>query len=579
MSRRDANPAAGDDGARRKSDSSKNDSVEPNHRSDDKQIVAIAYEVDRVVEIERLAALESIDYEVVRVEAAKRLGVRTSLLDREVTKKRRALGLETDHDDGKGQAVKIADVLPWHEAVAGDQIATTLAAAAKTYAVLPDTAANAIALWVLHTWLVNKFTISPRLAITSPTKGCGKTTVLRFLNKVVRCPKRAGSISPAALFRVVQQFQPTILLDETEKYIEHGSDLHALLNEGHCKGGTVLRVLGEKLELREFAIFGAVAFARNGRLPDDLEQRSITIEMQRRRPDEGLAELREDRCHSLEMVARMCARWAEDADIDDYDPEMGSLINRNADNWRPLFAIADVIGSDWPDRMRAAAVALTARETESISTMLLADIKSVFDEQKVDRLASSDLVDALQKIEGRPWAEWSKSGKPISPNQLARLLKPFAIVSGTIRTDHGTPKGYYRHAFGDAFKRYLSPEEGFETPQRHNADGTGTSGTFRNATPKTDVADQKCEKPLRHNGSGVVAVQTGGNGREGIRPGVWTAGSCAQCGESGGVSDPLLAVSDAGREVYLHRRCLDAWQALEIPWSLDRRAHGANGSC
>ena len=59
--------------------------------------------------------------------------------------------------------------------------------------------------------------------------------MLRFLNKVVRRPKRAGSISPPALFRAVEMFQPTILLDETEKYIEHGGDLHALLNEGHCK--------------------------------------------------------------------------------------------------------------------------------------------------------------------------------------------------------------------------------------------------------------------------------------------------------------------------------------------------------
>ncbi len=192
----------------------------------------------------------------------------------------------------------------------------------------PIRAADTIALWVLHTWMVNKFTISPRLAITSPTKVCGKTTVLRFLNQVVRRPKRAGSISPPAMFRVAETFQPTILLDETEKYIEHGSDLHALLNEGHAKGGTVLRVLGDKLELREFSIFGAVAFARNGSLPDDLEQRSIVIEMQRRRSDEPLSELREDRCESLKNTARMCARWADDCDLGDYDPEMGELINR-----------------------------------------------------------------------------------------------------------------------------------------------------------------------------------------------------------------------------------------------------------
>jgi hypothetical protein len=142
-------------------------------------------------------------------------------------------------------------------------LATALAAALKIYIVLPDAAVDAIALWVLHTWLVNEFMMSPRLAVTSPTKGCGKTTVLRFLNKVARRAKPVGSITEAALFRGVEQFQPTMLLDENEKYMEHGSPLHALLNEviskapqrGACR---------ENMELREFAIFGAVAFCQNG---------------------------------------------------------------------------------------------------------------------------------------------------------------------------------------------------------------------------------------------------------------------------------------------------------------------------
>ena len=82
----------------------------------------------------------------------------------------------------------------------------------------------------------SSFVISPRLAVISPTKGCGKTTVLRCWKKLARRPKRAGSIPPPALFRAVELFQPTLLLDENEKYIEHGGDLHALLNEGHCAG-------------------------------------------------------------------------------------------------------------------------------------------------------------------------------------------------------------------------------------------------------------------------------------------------------------------------------------------------------
>jgi hypothetical protein len=140
--------------------------------------------IDRATEIERLAALESIDYEVVRVDEAKRLGIRSGILDQEVAKMRRALGLEgTDGDPRQGRAVKILDILPWPDPVDGDHVAEALRATIRRYAVLSDAAADAIALWILLSWAVDNFSIAPRLAVTSPTKGCGKTTVLRLLNK------------------------------------------------------------------------------------------------------------------------------------------------------------------------------------------------------------------------------------------------------------------------------------------------------------------------------------------------------------------------------------------------------------
>lgn len=478
--------------------------------------------VDRVAEIERLAALDPIDYDAGRVAAAERMSVRASVLDREVAKKRRALGLDTDENDGQGRAVKIIDVLPWPDPVDGDYLASALVAAVKVYAVVSDEVADAIALWVLHTWVVNMFTVSPRLAVTSPTKGCGKTTILRILNMFARRAKRAGSISPSALFRAVEQFQPTVVLDETEKYIEHGSDLHALLNEGHCKGAMVWRVLGDKLELREFGIFGAAAFARNGRLPDDLEQRSIIIEMQRRLPGEPLSELREDRCKSLRRIARMCARWADDVHLDDYcDPNMVGLINRDADNWRPLFAIADAIGSDWPERARKSAVALAPGESHSTNTMLLSDIKATFEEKAVDRLASIEICEALTAMEGRPWAEWKTNKgappKPISQNQLARLLKDFHIRPDNIYPGGGKanakrPKGYLREQFYEVWQRYLAPEGVNEPLHRYNATAAGTSAHFPSATPEPDVAFQKCEKPPSDGHCSGVASQGAGKG-------------------------------------------------------------------
>ena len=96
---------------------------------------------------------------------------------------------------------------------------------------------------------------------------------------------------------------------------------------------------------------------------------------------------------SLQRVARMCARWAEDnaSIVADSDPNMGTLINRDADNWRSLFTIADMVGADWPERIRDAAAVLTPRESEATGPMLLGDMKTVFDEKGLDRLASVEI--------------------------------------------------------------------------------------------------------------------------------------------------------------------------------------------
>ena len=102
-----------------------------------------------------------------------------------------------------------------------------------------------------------------------------------------------------------------------------------------------------------------------------------------------------------------------------------------ADNRAPLLAIADVAGSEWPQRARRALEAIQATaEDASIRVQLLTDICVIFDEYKLDRLPSDKLIEALIAIEGRPWAEW-KAGKPLSKNGLARLLKPLKIRPGT----------------------------------------------------------------------------------------------------------------------------------------------------
>jgi hypothetical protein len=234
-----------------------------------------------------------------------------------------------------------------------------------------------------------------------------------------------------------------------------------------------------------------------------------------------------------------------------------------ADNWRPLLAIADAAGGEWPSLARQAAAGAVMRSTEdSIAIELLADIKLIFEEKGVDRLPSSELTESLGQIEGHPWAEWGRSGRPITQNALARQLKKFRTAGGlpimpeTIRIGDRTPKGYLLSQFEDVFTRY-SPKTAFPTATPQQAHSHGPFFDFQTATPGIDVAVGKCEKPLSHGPCCRVAVGNPSAAEATLveaAPALSgpSAHTCAQCGLDDGEAEPH-PVGD--RLVWLHKEC------------------------
>jgi putative DNA primase/helicase len=458
-------------------------------------------------ETERLAALSPIEYDVEREDAAKRLGIRVTTLDKMVNDRRRA---EKQDDSGQGRAIKIPDLEPWPEPVDGGELATMLSNAIRQYVVIDATQADAIALWLQHSWTVNHFQISPRLAFYSPTMGCGKTTALSVISKLARRAMLAISISPAAVFRVMESVQPTLIIDELKKFLETGSEMHGLLNAGHGKGMDVVRVLGDQLELRTFKVFGAVAVGTLGSLPDDLQDRAIVIKMQRKLASDTVAQFRDDRADHLLVLARKCARWAADngSKVADVDPDMPGLANRAADNWRPLFAIAQVNGGGWPGRVIAAAKALAGTGGESIGETLLVDLQHVFEEAKATEMHSAAICDALHKLEGRPWVEFGKAGRPITQNQLARLLKPFGVIPDRLGSGENRARGYLLTTLDPLFGRYRLGGDS-QPSNRPKRDEITTSGDFEPSQTQPSGTVAKCEKP---NNDGVLDTWTVANG-------------------------------------------------------------------
>ncbi|WP_377828848.1 hypothetical protein ACFKHW_38115 [Bradyrhizobium lupini] len=74
----------------------------------------------------------------------------------------------------------------------------------------------AVALWVLHTHVYGTFQVTPRLTLRSPTADAGKTTLLDILARLTARPAKFEAITTAALYRLIDETHPTLLIDEAD---------------------------------------------------------------------------------------------------------------------------------------------------------------------------------------------------------------------------------------------------------------------------------------------------------------------------------------------------------------------------
>src|SRR5271166_3569685 len=415
-------------------------------------------DVEIDAEIERLSKLSSVAYEHQRVAVARRIGVRATVLDMLVRGKR-----QPETANGQGQPLDLPTPELWPDRVDGAALLSEMTVAIRKYVVMEAGCPEAVALWTLHAHALDAFQISPRLAVTSPEKRCGKTTALDVVYSLAPRPLSTSNTSAAAIFRTIEAARPTLLIDEADTFLTNNEEIRGVLNSGHRRSAAyVLRLVGDNHEPRQFSTWAAVAIALIGKLPETLQDRSILIRMRRRLSSESIAQFRADRTDDLKVLARKAARWANDnlETLRAMDPDVPPTItNRDADNWRPLLAIADAAGGEWPARARAIAETMTDQadgDDQSLKMMLLEDVRSVFETNGVDKLPSADLVEAVSEMKDRPWPELGRAAKPITQNKLAGLLKDFGIHPGNVWAGTKPLKGYSLGQFQDAFKRYLS---------------------------------------------------------------------------------------------------------------------------
>jgi hypothetical protein len=298
---------------------------------------------------------------------------------------------------------------------------------------------------------------------------------VEVLAGLVKRPLETSNTSVAAVYRSIEEHRPTVLLDEVDEVFakaksEENEQLRTLLNAGYTSGTPVLRCVGEgsKQQVVAFDVFAPKVLVGIGALPRSLATRSLPIRMKKRHRGEQVERLRRGPFYQQAKPLRdRCAAWAE-AHVDALalaTPALpDKLTDRQQDTAEPLLAIADAVGGDWPEQLRAALVELYAGALEiedDEAVRLLSDIRDIFQKFNDPELPTRDLLDQLRMIDGAPWHSWwTKTVEDpwrAAAMKLANRLRRFEIKVTKIGPEEKRVQGYTRTQFEDAWTRHLPP--------------------------------------------------------------------------------------------------------------------------
>lgn len=458
--------------------------------------------------VAELAKLTLLEYDRRRKNEAERLDVRVEILDRVVKQER---------EESKISASIFEHVEPWPNWINPSELLNEVSATILRFIVCSDHAADAAALWVAMTWVIDAVHTAPLAIITAPEKRCGKTQLLTIFGSLCYRAISASNITPAAFFRIIDAYAPTLVIDEVDRFLKDKEELIGIINSGNSRDNAfVIRTEGDDHTPKRFSTFGAKALSGIGHLSDTIMDRAVVLELRRKLSHENVDRLRHAEFDLFLTLKQKLARFAVDyiEAVRKSRPTLPEALNDRAmDNWEGLLAIADVAGGDWPSRAREASLIISGEKIQDENLTkgveLLKNIKEFFDEKGITRSSSAELREWLCEDDEKRWSTYNR-GKEISPMQIAKILKNYGIKSKDIRTGYRVLKGFEIDQFSDAFHRYLPTEN---SPEKVATKGSCRATEKNAATPRTasdnDVALSRLERgvPEECEVSEIVTVK------------------------------------------------------------------------
>jgi hypothetical protein len=256
-----------------------------------------------------------------------------------------------------------------------------------------------LACFILASWRWEEFKTAPYLFFLGPPSS-GKTRALECLHLLCYRAIHAASITAPAMFRAVEAWHPTLLLDETEIYEgESAAEIRAVINAGYRQDAKVIRIekVNEQPVLASFNVFSFKALAGTKELSNTIMSRCIIINMEKNARSvkmflniEKAAELRQ----KLLKYRMKYLNLAEESTIanNGFIFEDGRL----AEMFHPLITVAPVeIKEKLVEHAKSIYTQRLEEEKASLEAAVLEAIVKVWEETKDEKISTAQVTDVL----------------------------------------------------------------------------------------------------------------------------------------------------------------------------------------
>ena len=282
-------------------------------------------------EVTRLSRLDAPEYDQERGAIAKKYQIRVGTLDDLVETAR----LKSSPAESGTQREEDA---PWEGEVVLRDVLDAALAEIRRHVIAPDVHLGTIVVWTALTHITHNEHVrlqkSPRLAILSRVPGSGKTTCLDIVCSLSLRGTMASSFTASSVLRGMDADKPTLLLDEVDGVVwSTNSELGSILKAGDRRRSAIVKrsvpMPDGGWQVRDFCVWGAVAFAAINELPQPIQERSLCIWLERALGGDALEHLQDGTSPRLVELRRQFKAWGDQL-IDLPHPDLPEVLRSPA---------------------------------------------------------------------------------------------------------------------------------------------------------------------------------------------------------------------------------------------------------